>query len=178
MKLDTGFWHLHSLILFDGRGHKLQQIDYDSLGAATFDPRILTEFRMPERRSLVVSDREANRFTAVLKIEPVKTFRGFLVLQASMQKIPLLKADSLLNTQQIYQTLDFKRDHLIKSFLWSFILIFVILLALVILLGIWISARLTSPFSQLVTATAEIGKGHLDYRLPVSSRRDEVGQLI
>jgi nitrogen fixation/metabolism regulation signal transduction histidine kinase len=178
MKIDTSFWQLHSLSLLDGQGNPVWKYDFDSPGADTVDPRILAEFRTPERRSLVVSDREANQFTAVVRMEPVNTSRGFLVLQASMQMMPLLKADSLLNTRQIYQTLDFKRDHLIRSFAGSFILIFVILLVLVILLGIWISARLTSPFSQLVTATAEIGKGNLDYRLPVSSRGDEVGQLI
>ncbi len=177
-RVDTSYWRLHSLSLMNEQGEKISEYDYDTGAEKGIDPRILGEFQLTKRSGLVVSDRKANHFITILKCEEISAPPTFVVLQTSIQKGPLVASDSLIHIHQIYQTLDFKREQLSKSFWLSFIVIFILQLGLVILLGIWLSARLTSPLSQLVIATEAIGKGNLDYQLPASSRQDEIGRLI
>jgi nitrogen fixation/metabolism regulation signal transduction histidine kinase len=65
-----------------------------------------------------------------------------------------------------------------KSYLYSFIIIVLILVLLAIGAGILISSRITSRISKIVTATGELGRGNLEYRLPQSNRKDELSQLM
>ena len=103
---------------------------------------------------------------------------GFLVLRARLNDVYLAQSDHLLQVHQIFQTLHVARSSLLKSFLYTFIAIALVLLSVVVIFGMWISARITSPISLLVKGTAEVGKGNFDYQLPQLKRRDEIGKLI
>ena len=54
--------------------------------------------------------------------------------------------------------------------------IFIIIVAVSILLGIFLSTKITKPIKILIRGTAKIGKGDLNYKVRLKSK-DEIGQL-
>ncbi len=175
---DTLYWEFRSLLLLDEQDHILSQKNYQPEKPANFDPRILKELESQPQEGIVVSDRLNNLYSAVLKYSPPGSPARFMVLRAAMKPSFLAQSDHLLQVHQIYQSLDLARNSLIKSFLYTFLVIAGILLVVVVLAGIWMSSRITAPLSKLVQATSELGKGNLDFRLPVEHGKDELGQLM
>lgn len=176
--VDTTYWQIYSLQLRDKDGKQIWIKTYGSFPEVSFDRLILSQFQFPNQKSVVVSDRQNNMFTAVYLIKDRKEFEGYLVLQARMQQEFLTKAEQVLSIHQIFQSLDLARGSLMKSFLYTFIAIAVIFMSLAVFFGIWISSRITSPVSMLHQAATEIGKGNLAFRLPLAKRKDEIGQLM
>lgn len=172
--LDTLYWEFRALLLLDEQGDVLAEANYQTGEPLVFDRRILKELQSQPQQGIVVSDRQNNMYSAVVKVQSDR----FLVLQAAMKQIYMSASDHLLRVHQIYQSLDLARDSLIKSFLYTFLLIAGILLVLVVLAGIWMSSRITAPISRLVEGTSELGKGNLDFRLPEDNGRDELSQLV
>jgi nitrogen fixation/metabolism regulation signal transduction histidine kinase len=90
----------------------------------------------------------------------------------------LEQADENLRVYQVYRTLDLNRHFLPRQFLYAFVALTLIFLSLMVLVGAWISARLTAPVSALLTGMEEIGRGNLDFRLPEPTGKDETARLI
>jgi nitrogen fixation/metabolism regulation signal transduction histidine kinase len=178
INMDTTYWQIYSFQLRDKDGEQIWIKKYAGSPEVSFDRFILSQFQFPDQKSLVVSDRQKNLFTAVYLIKDRKDFDGFLVLQASMQEEFLTKAEQVLGIHQIFQSLDLARDSLMNSFLYTFIAIAVIFLSLAVFFGIWLSSRITSPISIIHRAATEIGQGNLAFRLPAAERKDEIGQLM
>ncbi len=85
-------------------------------------------------------------------------------------------AKHIQEVNQIYKTLNFAREDLQKSFLYTFLIIYLISIVTALAISYFISSRITRPIELLTAATSEIGKGRLDYRIPVMSN-DEFGVL-
>jgi len=175
---DSVYWIREGLLYYDAGGQEIWRITLDSSFNNSIDIRILKEVDASGKKRLIVSDRNENRYLAIQKLEEKPGEFSYLALQASIHPVALNQSDHLLEIRQIYQSLDLRRSDLLKSFFLAFLLIGALLISLAVITGIWISSRITSPISKVVAATAELGKGNLDYRLPVSHRRDEVGQLM
>lgn len=87
---------------------------------------------------------------------------------------PAEKEFALLNS------LNESAEMIISSLLWNIHIIGFVILVLTILILHYLSRRITSPISQLATATKEIGEGHLESAaIPVPSEKDtdEVASL-
>jgi nitrogen fixation/metabolism regulation signal transduction histidine kinase len=178
LRLDPRIWIVKALSYLDKNGNMLWQKRFSNESVPGFDNRFLKQFQSPGQHSLIVSEREENQFTAILKNFQNGNIEGYWVLQAGFHPEFLRQADHVLIVFQMYQTLDLTRHELPKNFLYAFIALGLIILSLAVILGIWISARITSPITKLVKGTAEIGRGNLDYQIPSSKRNDEIGQLI
>ncbi len=170
-------WTCHDLQWMEN-GSSVWKLSFTNMPMEEVDPRILQESRSSPSHTFIASDRRRNLFTAVLGVPPGDQSRGFLVLRASLQDPYLEMSDHLLQVNRIYQSLDRARESLVRSFLYTFVLLVLVFLTVVVAAGVWLSGRITRPISQLVKATAEIGKGNLDYQLPVTSGRDEIGRLM
>lgn len=175
---DSSFWDIYSISFVDKEGHIFWEKSFQPEYKKALDKRILHQFSTPAQNGLVVSDRENNHFTAVQKVMIDGQVSGFLVMEAGLQKAYIDQSDHLLQVHQIFQTLDVSRSALLRSFLYTFIAITLVLLSVVVLFGMWISSRITAPISLLVKGTGEIGKGNLDYHLPPLKRNDELGRLV
>lgn len=176
--MDTTYWNLLRFSYLNSQGEPYWQRVFTDGILPPIDRRILKQFQSPDQQQLVVSDRQGNRFTAVRKVGHGQHGQGFLVLEASLDSDFLQRADHTLRVHQMYQTLDLTRHSLLRSFLFAFIILALILLSLAVVVGIWISSRITAPLSLLVKGTTEIGQGNLKYRIPEQQRRDEIGQLV
>ena len=176
--VDTSVWKIRLVGLFDSQGNPLELKSFSSAEAEPIDPLIFRQFRTPEQKHLVASDREKNRFTAVRKVSRSRTQPRYLLLRASLAPEVLRLSEHILETYQMYQALDLARHRLPANFLLAFVVLALILVVLVVLVGIWISARITAPLSLLARGTAQIGTGNLDYRLPGENRKDEIGDLV
>lgn len=176
--LDSVFWNATALSYLDKDGTAIWQKLFNDVSVNDFDNRFLKQFQSPAQRSLIVSDRKKNQFTAILKRFQNGNIKGYWVLQAGFQENFLKRADHALDVLQMYQTLDLTHHELPRNFLYAFVALGLIILSLAVILGIWISARITSPITLLVKGTAEIGRGNLDYQIPSAARNDEIGLLI
>ncbi len=175
--VDSSYWTLISISFVRSDGKPGWEKSFQGVTVGKIDPRILRQFRA-DQNSLIVSDRENNEFMALQRVKASKSAEGFLVLRARLNDSYLSQSDHLLQVHQIFQSLHVARSSLLKSFLYTFIAIALVLLSIVVIFGMWISAKITSPISRLVKGTAEVGKGNFDYQLPQLKRRDEIGKLI
>ncbi len=177
LALHNRFWIPRELFYFDAQGRLLWKRSLQEPDSTGVDPRVFQEFR-PGQLRLVVSDRYHNRFLAVRRVGTSSKPSGFLVLSASMNPKFLQQANQILQVHQVYQSLNLSRHSIPQRFLIAFVALGLVFLLLAVMAGIWISARITAPFSMLARGTEEIGKGNLDYRLPDLKRKDEAGQLV
>ena len=175
--VDSNYWRLVSISYVKASGQQIWEKSFQGTTIEEIDPIILNQFQ-PGQNSLIVSDRANNEFMALQRVTASNSPPGFLVLRARLNDVYLAQSDHLLQVHQIFQTLHVARSSLLKSFLYTFIAIALVLLSVVVIFGMWISARITSPISLLVKGTAEVGKGNFDYQLPQLKRRDEIGKLI
>jgi len=173
--LDSTFWIVKALSYLDNKGTVIWQKRLNDVSIPDFDNRFLRQFQSPAQRSLIVSNRKENQFTAIFKNFQNGTNEGYWVLQARFHPEFLKQADHALAAFQMYQTLDLTRHDLPKNFLYAFIAFGLIILSLAVILGIWISARITSPITSLVEGTKEIGNGNLNYQIPSTKSDDEMG---
>jgi nitrogen fixation/metabolism regulation signal transduction histidine kinase len=172
------YWKKYALIYCREDGQEIWRLPLDTTVNVPVDLRMLKEASSSGKDRLIVSNRTENLYTAIQKIATPRNQISFLVLQAGIDPVVLEQSDYLLEITQIYQSLDLRRSDLMRSFFLAFILIGALLVSIAVITGIWISSRITSPVSQVVAATAELGKGNLDYRLPVAKGGDEVSQLM
>ena len=175
---DTTYWILQSLRLCDEEGNDFWRFSASFSDTLAIDQRIINEVKRSEQNQLIVSDRKNNIYTAVQRYTTRTGDDRYLILRARMKETVLERADQLLQVNQIYQSLDLTHRSLMKSYLYTFIVIVMVLIGLAVGSGIMISSRITSRISDIVRATAELGRGNLDYRLPSTSRKDELSELI
>ncbi len=178
LPVDTAYWQIASLHFFDASGSEKWHRDFMPEQNRNIDSRLFKQFESPDQRSLIISDRAQNSFIALEKVGEAGRLKGYLVLKARLHPNFLNRADQALNVHQIYQTLDLTRTSLLHSFLYAFLALALFLVALAVVVGIWMSARITAPLSLLAEGTAQIGRGNLDYRLPENRRNDELGKLM
>lgn len=76
-------------------------------------------------------------------------------------------AKSIQEVNQIYKTLGFVQSDIRRSFLFTFLTIYLFGVILALVVSYFISKKITKPINQLVIATNEVGKGDLTYRIPV-----------
>ncbi len=88
------------------------------------------------------------------------------------------KAENLFTVLQFYKTFDAERKQIVRSFVYTFILTYSLLIVLSIALGIFFSNIMTRPIQTLVTGTHEISNGNLDYQIDIKPRNDEIGKLM
>lgn len=171
---DSATWRILGAGYADAAGRIRWQraAGIDSLPAV--DPRLFSQVS-PSRPSLIVSDRRNNLFIALRRLP---RYRGYLYLAARLNPEFLQRGDQTLRVYQIFRTLDLNRHSFPHRFLIAFVALTLLLLTLTVLAGIWISGRLTAPLTLLVKGTEEIGRGNLDYRLPLTRRRDETARLM
>jgi nitrogen fixation/metabolism regulation signal transduction histidine kinase len=177
LDLDTTFWHPQKLSFLSETGNVSWEIQFNKSHQEFFNPLILQEFKSLQQTQIVVSDRINNQFVALKKLIKINKIFGYLVLEASLDEAYLKRADNTLSVFQVYQTLDLTRHSLPTSFLWAFLVLAIFLLGLVVVIGIWISSKVTAPLSSLTEGVAEIGKGNLDFRIKEIKRKDEIGEL-
>ncbi len=176
IKLDTSYWDILWVGYLNANGDFVWQEMFDKVG--DFDKRYLNQFQSPQQRSLIISDRSGNRFTAILRDFRNGSIRRYWTLQAAFKDEFIKRADHALIVYQMYQTLDLTQHEFPRNFLYAFVAVGLIILSMAVVLGIWISARITAPITSLVEGTKEIGKGNLSYQIPPSKGDDEIGQLI
>jgi nitrogen fixation/metabolism regulation signal transduction histidine kinase len=175
---DTSYWIYRAMVRVDQNGNELERFDLETSKHFLVDIGMLNELKLSGKDRMIVSNRRENLYTVLRKFSMGKADNHYFILQASIKQEILDRADNLLAIHQIYQTLDLSRNALMKSYLYTFIVIVLILVLLAIGAGIMISSRITSRISQIVAATAELGSGNLEYRLPSTTRKDELSRLM
>ncbi len=76
-----------------------------------------------------------------------------------------------------YESLEGQRSNIQLQFNVVFIIVALLILLAAIWIGLWFSARLVNPLSNLVDAAERVGQGDLATRVPSPPTSDEVGML-
>ncbi len=76
-----------------------------------------------------------------------------------------------------YESLEGQRSNIQLQFNVVFIIVALLILLAAIWIGLWFSARLVTPLSNLVDAAERVGQGDLAVRVPSPPTSDEVGTL-
>ncbi len=137
-----------------------------------FSPQTITRFLDSGTSFTIWPDPEHTNLYALALSGPNRLIEIIYPLPPSFQK----SANRIQEVNQIYKTLGFARDEIRKSFLYTFLSIYLtgILIALVVVYQI--SKKITRPIDQLTAATREIGKGNLSYQIRISGQ-DEFSVL-
>jgi len=88
------------------------------------------------------------------------------------------KSNTILSVLQVYKTFNLERETISHGFLYTFMVIYFIIIILSIMSAIFFSSVMTKPIHSLVLATDQISKGNWDYQVPTDSRKDELGILV
>ncbi len=80
-------------------------------------------------------------------------------------------------SQQRYLQLSLERRHVRQTYMGLLLLLTMIVLFVSTWLALFLSKLVTRPLSALAEATQEISRGHLDYRIDVSTA-DEIGDVV
>ncbi|WP_020398941.1 sensor histidine kinase NtrY-like [Kordiimonas gwangyangensis] len=76
-----------------------------------------------------------------------------------------------------YESLEGQRSNIQLQFNVVFIIVALLILLAAIWIGLWFSAKLVTPLSNLVDAAERVGQGDLGARVPSPPTSDEVGML-
>ncbi len=136
-------------------------IDDPSPGIITY--LSIQKFRDENIRNVIWPDGEHTRFYAIALLKNDNILEIEYPLPESFQSA----AKSIQEVNQIYKTLGFVQSDIRRSFLFTFLSIYLIGVILALLISFFISKKITKPIEQLVLAADEVGKGNLSYQIPV-----------
>jgi len=132
----------------------------------------LTKFISGSERTVIWPNNDHTRLYAIARLEN----QNFLELEHRLPQSFITYAKQIQEVNQIYKTLGFVQSDIRTSFLFTFLSIYILGVILALAVSYIISKKITRPISQLITATNEIGKSNLTYRIPVSGK-DEFSVL-
>lgn len=141
-----------------------------SIGVLTY--LAIQKFREENKNSVIWPDAEHTRLHGIILLKNNIILEIVYPLPESFQSA----AKSIQEVSQIYKTLGFVQSDIRRSFLFTFLSIYLIGVFLALVISYFISRKITKPIEQLVLAADEIGKGNLTYQVPVEGK-DEFAML-
>ena len=133
---------------------------------------IINKFINGKERSAIWPNQDHSRIYALARLED----QSYLELEHSLPQSFISYAKQIQEVNQIYKTLGFVQSDIRSSFFFTFLSIYIFGVLLALAVSYFISKKITRPIGQLITATNEIGKNNLNYRIPVSGK-DEFSVL-
>ena len=118
-----------------------------------------------------------NYISAAAPIGPVNGSTGVLIVTARVHEDFLRASRTVIEMNQMFKTLAMAREDLQRSFLLTFFVIYIPFSLLAVLLGFFLSQRITRPIRKLSEGTRRIAAGDWEHRVQVRSR-DEIGHLV
>lgn len=122
----------------------------------------IQKFLDENKKKIIWPDGEHTRLYAVVLLQNDNILEIEYPLPESFQSA----AKSIQEVNQIYKTLGFVQSDIRRSFLFTFLSIYLIGVILALIISFFISKRITKPIEQLVLAADEVGKGNLSYQIP------------
>ena len=145
-------------------------IDDPSPGIITY--LSIQKFRDENKKNIIWPDAEHTRLYGVILLNDKNILEVEYPLPESFQSA----AKSIQDVSQIYKTLGFVQSDIRRSFLFTFLSIYLIGAVLALIISYFISKKITRPIDQLVFAADEVGRGNLSYQIPVRGK-DEFAVL-
>ncbi|MEJ2545036.1 MAG: HAMP domain-containing protein, partial [Calditrichaceae bacterium] len=147
-----------------------RSIDDPSPGVLTY--LSIQKLREENKKNVIWPDAEHTRLYGVILLNDKNILEVEYPLPESFQAA----AKSIQDVNQIYKTLGFVQSDIRRSFLFTFLSIYLLGVILALIISYFISKRITRPIEQLVLAAEEVGKGNLSYQIPIKGN-DEFAVL-
>jgi len=157
-------------LLFPGAKHKL--FSGGAVGDHFVSQNIIQKFLNKNERIAIWPNEDHTCIYALARLENQIIFE----LKHDLPESFISHAKRIQEVNQIYKTLGFVQSDIRTSFLLTFLSIYLFGVLLALVVSYYISTKITKPIGQLITATNEIGRGNLSYRIPISGK-DEFSVL-
>jgi len=144
----------------------------DGLTNGLIGRSVIRKFISGNNANVIWPDTEHTRFYALACLKNDRIVEISYPLPESFQSA----AKSIQEVSQIYKTLGFVQSDIRRSFLYTFLSVYLAGVMLALAISYSFSKRITKPVDQLVAAADEIGKGRLDVQVAVKGR-DELSRL-
>ncbi|MBX7150271.1 HAMP domain-containing protein [bacterium] len=102
---------------------------------------------------------------------------GILLSVVQLKSDFTKQSENILAVFQFYKTFGLERDAITRSFLFAFLTVYLLIIAVSIGIAVFFSSTMTRPIQELVYGTDQISKGNWDYQIAIESRQDEIGKL-
>ena len=173
---ESGYWNYVYLAILDSDGSVSRQWHL-SQSSIKVSSEYLEEMLSSKRKRQFFRDETRGLFTVIQSFQSSTEMPKYIYLIARMRGDFFKQAQQLLSMRKLYTSISFSLNEIPRTFLYSFLLIYFVVIVFAVILGVWISARISSPIKSLVHATEEIGRGNLEYQVEIKSK-DEIGQLM
>ena len=147
--------------------HSIDEISEGIVSKAT-----IKNFLIKENKSEIWPNPEHTKLFALAYLR----YNEILEIEYPLPESFRLSAKSIQDVNQIYKTLGFVQSDIRRSFLFTFLSIYLVGVILALIISYFISKKITKPIDRLVFASNEIGKGDLTYQIPVQGN-DEFAVL-
>lgn len=147
--------------------HPIDEISDGIVSKAT-----IKNFLIKENKSEIWPNPEHTKLFALSHLR----YNEILEIEYPLPESFQSSAKSIQDVNQIYKTLGFVQSDIRRSFLFTFLSIYLVGVILALIISYFISKKITKPIDRLVFASNEIGKGDLTYQIPVQGN-DEFAVL-
>ncbi len=162
----------YAIYRYSASGKILRTIFSDSSGS--FPPLYQNMIKpaLKDNRTKILEGIADSRFIAAFA--PAQR-NGGVVLMREVPKQFTQNAEPILNVLQMFKTLDFFAID--SGFVLSFFVIYAPFALLSVLIGVYLSRRITTPLDELVRSTSIVAAGDWEHRIEIKTR-DEIGELV
>ena len=138
----------------------------NEISSGIIHDKTLEKFLGEKEETVIWPDAEHTKLFALVHLNSDAILQIEYPLPESFQSA----AKSIQEVNQIYKTLGFVQSDIRRSFLFTFLSIYLIGVILALTISYFISRKITKPIEQLVLAAEEVGKGNLMYQIPVKGK--------
>lgn len=173
---------IYESIKFDGIGvYDTDQLVFiyssDSLIVRLLNNRALIKDAL-EKQIILSEYREDERVILTgLPFQTVTQKQGIFLSVTQLKNDFAKQSENILAVYQFYKTFGLERDTITRSFLFAFLTVYLLIIAISIGIAVFFSSSMTRPIQELVYGTDQISKGNWDYQIALEPRHDEIGKL-
>ncbi len=155
---------------FPGINLKFSKISERQTSPQLIEPELIQKFMDGDKKNIVWPAADHSVLFAL-----ARTQRQILQVEYVLPKVFTNSAPQIQEINQIYKTLGLVRGNIRQSFLYTFLLIYGLGLIFALFISYFISKKITKPIEKLTTATTQIGKGDLQYKIDIKGNDEFSG---
>ncbi len=155
---------------FPGINLKFSKINERQTSPQLIEPELIQKFKDGDKKNIVWPAADHSVLFAL-----ARTKRQILQVEYVLPKVFTNSAPQIQEINQIYKTLGLVRGNIRQSFLYTFLLIYGLGLIFALFISYFISKKITKPIEKLTTATTQIGKGDLQYKIDIKGNDEFSG---
>ncbi|MGP8329956.1 MAG: ATP-binding protein [Methanosarcinaceae archaeon] len=153
---------------------KFQFIKFEALeyNETLIPAKVINKFNRSPQVTIIWPGHNHKQLFALARIPQ----KQILQIEYPLPKSFRQSASQIKDVNQIYKTLSFARAEIRKSFLYTFLAIYLVVIIITLYVLFQLSRKITQPIERFTAATKAIGTGNLNYQIQITGH-DEFAVL-